>query len=266
MAHKRVAVLAIGFIAVAMGATLSYVSDVITDSRSGVYADHTIQFTTITAIPISGKIVITPQAGYFTIPSSLDFSDIDLFIDSSEKTVAASAGSGSGSAFGVSVVSGTSGYLTVTLNDSDPIVSGSAIIIKISQIVNPASSGSYRVTITTKTSSNSVLDEKNAMIAITDPVVVSASKASPPAPTPAPAPSPVPVSSQGGYGGSSSGNIPTSVRFRIVDFNEDYRVDLVDFSILVFNWGIPKNPATDINRDKVVDLVDFSTLLYWWTG
>lgn len=50
------------------------------------------------------------------------------------------------------------------------------------------------------------------------------------------------------------------------DINRDGRVDLVDFSILLYNWGMPKNPQADFNEDGVVDLVDFSIMLYHWTG
>ena len=50
------------------------------------------------------------------------------------------------------------------------------------------------------------------------------------------------------------------------DANNDNQVNLIDFSILLYNWGIPKNPAADLNNDGQVDLIDFSILLYWWTG
>lgn len=48
------------------------------------------------------------------------------------------------------------------------------------------------------------------------------------------------------------------------DLNADKKVDLVDWSILLYNWGKPKNPKADINDDGVVDLVDVSIMLYWW--
>jgi len=51
-----------------------------------------------------------------------------------------------------------------------------------------------------------------------------------------------------------------------VDVNRDNRVNLIDFSILLYNWGVPKNPTADLNNDGQVDLIDFSILLYWWTG
>lgn len=53
---------------------------------------------------------------------------------------------------------------------------------------------------------------------------------------------------------------------RVADFNQDGRVDAIDFSILLYNWGILKNSVTDINQDGKVDTVDFSIFLYWWTG
>lgn len=50
------------------------------------------------------------------------------------------------------------------------------------------------------------------------------------------------------------------------DINNDKKVNLVDFSILLYNWGPPKNPAADLNSDGKVNLIDFSIMLYWWTG
>lgn len=51
------------------------------------------------------------------------------------------------------------------------------------------------------------------------------------------------------------------------DFNRDSRVDLVDFSILIFWYGQNNPPKhIDCNRDNKVDLVDFSILMYNWTG
>ena len=53
------------------------------------------------------------------------------------------------------------------------------------------------------------------------------------------------------------------------DLNRDGRVNLVDFSILLFWWetdGGDSDPPADINRDGVVNLVDFSILLFNWTG
>ncbi len=53
------------------------------------------------------------------------------------------------------------------------------------------------------------------------------------------------------------------------DLNRDGKVNLTDFSILVFWWGTPggnSNPPADINSNARVGLEDFSILLYNWTG
>ena len=50
------------------------------------------------------------------------------------------------------------------------------------------------------------------------------------------------------------------------DFNSDDKVDAADFSIFLFNWGIPSNLQTDMNRDGIVDAVDLSIFLFYWTG
>lgn len=51
----------------------------------------------------------------------------------------------------------------------------------------------------------------------------------------------------------------------IGDLNCDGYVNLVDFSILLFNWNTP-SAAADINGDGTVSLPDFSIMLYHWTG
>lgn len=53
------------------------------------------------------------------------------------------------------------------------------------------------------------------------------------------------------------------------DLNRDGKVNLIDFSILVFWWGTPggnSNPPADINQNGKVGLEDFSILLFNWTG
>jgi len=49
------------------------------------------------------------------------------------------------------------------------------------------------------------------------------------------------------------------------DINRDTRVNLVDFSILLF-WWKRFDPVTDINQDRIVNLTDFSIMMYCWTG
>lgn len=51
------------------------------------------------------------------------------------------------------------------------------------------------------------------------------------------------------------------------DFNKDGKVDLVDFSILLYWFNQPTPPAAvDLNKDGVVNIVDFSIIMYYWSG
>lgn len=53
------------------------------------------------------------------------------------------------------------------------------------------------------------------------------------------------------------------------DLNRDGKVNLIDFSILLFHWntsGGTSNPPADINRDGKVSLTDFSIMIFNWTG
>jgi hypothetical protein len=53
------------------------------------------------------------------------------------------------------------------------------------------------------------------------------------------------------------------------DLSRDGKVNLVDFSILIFWWqsaGGDSNPPADINGNGRVSLEDFSILLFNWTG
>lgn len=51
------------------------------------------------------------------------------------------------------------------------------------------------------------------------------------------------------------------------DFTGDCRVDLVDFSLLLY-WFNHTNPPSkiDLNSDGIVNITDFSILIYYWTG
>ncbi len=52
-----------------------------------------------------------------------------------------------------------------------------------------------------------------------------------------------------------------------VDPNRNGRVNLIDFSIMLFWYEKPNPPvAIDCNSDGVVNLKDFSILMYFWTG
>lgn len=54
------------------------------------------------------------------------------------------------------------------------------------------------------------------------------------------------------------------------DVNGDGRVNLTDFSILLYYWGrsttVPGAAVVDFNGDGTIDLKDLSIMLYWWTS
>lgn len=51
------------------------------------------------------------------------------------------------------------------------------------------------------------------------------------------------------------------------DINKDTKVDIIDFSILLFYWQqrTPANARADINHDGTVNIIDFSVMLFFWT-
>jgi hypothetical protein len=66
------------------------------------------------------------------------------------------------------------------------------------------------------------------------------------------------------YGVGQSAETPINA-----DLNRDGKVNLIDFSILLFWWntnGGDSDPPADINRDGRVSLTDFSIMLFAWTG
>lgn len=52
------------------------------------------------------------------------------------------------------------------------------------------------------------------------------------------------------------------------DLNFNNKVDITDFSILLYFWKQkkPSNACADINFDGIVDIRDFSIMMYWWTS
>ena len=69
----------------------------------------------------------------------------------------------------------------------------------------------------------------------------------------------------GGGSGGGGGGGGGSVTFRVGDANRDGRVDILDFNILMVNWGsTATNNIADFNRDGRVDVLDFNILMVNW--
>jgi hypothetical protein len=49
------------------------------------------------------------------------------------------------------------------------------------------------------------------------------------------------------------------------DLNGDTKVNITDFSILLY-WWTTDNACADQNSDGTVNLIDFSIMMYYWTG
>lgn len=169
----------------AEAARLSPISDLIVNSQPSTSTTHIITFTVANPVPASGTITITPESA-FEIPLGFGVSDIDLAVASggpyTERDLAASANA----AFdGVSVVTGSSGSITITLNSTTGISSGAQVRVVLGSAsshqvagsispVNPASDGSYRIAVETA-NGGTPIDNGKAMIAVVLPVALSAS-------------------------------------------------------------------------------------------
>lgn len=83
--------------------------------------------------------------------------------------------------------------------------------------------------------------------------------------TTTPTPSPSPSSGGGGGGGGGGGSsTPTP---KPGDTNNDGKIDLLDFNLLMVNWGKPVSGAAngDLTNDGKVDIFDFTMLMIDWT-
>jgi hypothetical protein len=188
---RRLAFSATAVVAVLVGlivhaSILTLVSDLITDSAPNAFTSHTIQFTVTNAIPPSGKIIITPHVALFTIPPSFDYTDVDLAVSSGagpyiDRDIAGTADAVND---GVSVVTGNTGHITITLNSSTGIAAGDSLQIRLGTVAtvgavgtdniqNPFAPGSYRMDFETRDATNALIDRMNTLDAIVYPVALS---------------------------------------------------------------------------------------------
>jgi hypothetical protein len=127
-------------------------------------------------------------------------------------------------------------------DDVDGDISSNIVIV--SQ-VNTGAAGNYVVTYNVSDSSGNPAEE------VTRKVIVSERPVTPSVPS-----------------GGTGGNFPLHTGPNLVkgDINKDRKVDILDFNILMLNWGEdPKNKAADLNDDGKVDILDFNLLMIYWT-
>ncbi len=172
----------------ASAAYLTYVRDLVSNSApSSTSTSHTVTFTLSNAVPANGKIMLTFAAA-FTIPGALDFTDIDLstaVASSGPFTERSLATLPSAVADGVGVASGPPSMITLTLSSGAGIAASSTVAIEIGSIAlfggagdqfitSPSTVGSHRINIETRDASDVQIDVQGAIIAIVDPVQMSA--------------------------------------------------------------------------------------------
>ena len=130
-----------------------------------VVADHTIDFTTTTAVAAGEKVVVDFPAG-FNLPTNLNYEDVDLKIAAADVALAATP---SGATWGVSVTTGDGGVITIT-SGTGTIGAGVTVEIEIGrnatygvagieQISNPTTVGLYQIWVKTTTAANATIDD-----------------------------------------------------------------------------------------------------------
>ena len=164
--------------AFASNGTLSTITDLISTSAPGVRVTHTLTFTLQQAIPPSGSIEIIPENA-FTIPASFDYSAVQFSVWNGGSWIDRPLLSAPDSVDdGVSVVSGSSGSITVTLNSTVGLNAGDqlrmifASATSSNNLINPGTVGSYRVRIYTRDQSGTQVDYGATMLAIVEQVGV----------------------------------------------------------------------------------------------
>lgn len=81
-----------------------------------------------------------------------------------------------------------------------------------------------------------------------------------------PTPTPPPSTGGGGGGGGSSSGSNSFQPTNTADTNNDGKTDILDFVILMANWGKSgSNISADLNRDGKVDILDFVLLMSKWS-
>ncbi len=138
-------------------ATITQYSDRLSTSAPNLSANHTINFTTDVSIPAGGYIRFTPEPGEFTIPAvDFDIDNVALFVSTGAGYTQRLGTSTAPSATedGISIMTGTSGNIEITLNSTDAIPAGAEIRILIGShtpnatttdvgITNPATTGTH---------------------------------------------------------------------------------------------------------------------------
>ncbi len=133
---------------VVTAATIITFSDRLSNSAPNESSNHTITFTTTVPIPANGFIRFTPDDGDFTIPAAnFDTDNVELYVATSSVFIPRTATT-TASALddGISITSGTSGNIEITLNSSISIPANAQVRILIGSHTANATSSDVGIT------------------------------------------------------------------------------------------------------------------------
>lgn len=163
--------MSVGFYSNAQAANLAVISNTLSDSDISALSNHTIQFTIPTSSPgviAGGTIVVTFPAGFNM--GSVAFGDVDLLIDGSQQTVAATAAPGVwGAAVSGQNLTFTSNNSVITAGQVVRILVGTNAVGGTNRVTNPGSANSYEFLVTA-----GAADSGRTRVAILDNVDVTA--------------------------------------------------------------------------------------------
>lgn len=175
-----IGILAFFSIPQAADANIVTYKDTLSDSAPGVSSNHTVQFTTTEDMEPGDYIRLRPDPGSFTIPAlNFGINQVELYVNSgggfSQRVTGTTT---STSTDGVSITTGTSGNVTVTLNSTTGIPADSIIRLIVGNstanststdvgITNPSATTSYPVFIE---KGGSATTSARAWVAIVDQI------------------------------------------------------------------------------------------------
>jgi hypothetical protein len=159
---------------------LTYISDLLSTSAPSASANHTIRFTLTQAIPANGAIELNFNEGGFTIPATVNFTDVDVSFSAvrggpyTERPLSSVQTGGTDD---ITVTSGSNGKIRIDLNTSIGIPANNEVHIEIgtharygaigdAQIALSAATGTYPVTIRTFNTADVELDYGRTVIVI----------------------------------------------------------------------------------------------------
>ncbi len=160
------------------------VQNTLSSSAPGAWVNHTVEFSTNNTVPAGGKIDFKTESGFFYIPTTFSYSDMDLLVRSpgAEEYESRALGSMvSGTTSAVSVGAGSFGSIVITLAEELPAASRIKIRLGThaeyggqgeNNIRNPAVSRSYVYFLETRDQSNNKIDNAKGMVAIIEPVTM----------------------------------------------------------------------------------------------